>query len=204
MTLEHSGDFLATSWTVRPAHRSDIAHLPAIERAAAQRYLPYLPQLGLTSDQLENIVSSRFLHQARQQNHLWVAMAQETVPPARRAPVGFIVVDRLSHGFFVVELDVLPDYGRRGIGCALVNQVIEAACHQHLDTVTLTTFRQVPWTIPFYRRLGFEIVVPEDYTPDIRAIVNHEERHGFSRQVRVVMQCQIPPPSPAPIPSFLS
>ena len=204
MATEHSEDFSATPWTTRPAHRSDIAHLPAIEKTAAQRYVPYLPQLGLTSGQLENIVSPRFLYQALQQNHLWVAMGQKTVPPARSAPVGFIVVDRLSHGFFVVELDVLPDYSRQGIGSALVNQVLKAACDQRLKTVTLTTFRQVPWTIPFYRQLGFEIVLPEDYTPDIRAIVNHEERHGFSRQVRVVMQCQIPPPSPPPMTSSLS
>ncbi|MEM9977649.1 MAG: GNAT family N-acetyltransferase [Cyanobacteria bacterium P01_D01_bin.2] len=204
MATEQSRDFSASPWTIRPAHRSDITHLPAIERAAAQRYVPYLPQLGLISDQLKNIVSLGFLHRALQQNHLWVAMAQKTHPPARSAPIGFIVVDRLNHGFFVVELDVLPDYGRQGIGSALVNQVIEAACHQRLKTVTLTTFRHVPWTIPFYRQLGFEIVLPADYTPDIRAIVNHEERHGFSRQVRVVMQCQIPPPSPAPIPFSLS
>ncbi|MEM6252207.1 MAG: GNAT family N-acetyltransferase [Cyanobacteria bacterium P01_D01_bin.156] len=175
-------------YQVRVATTADVGHLPGIERAAAQQYRPYLSQLGLTQKHLENIVSIDFLHQAQCQQHLWVA-----VLPQYGAPVGFVVVEWLANGFFIVELDVVPDYGRQGIGSALVNQVLVEARQQRLAEVTLTTFRYVPWTIPFYRRLGFEIVVPAQYTPDIRAIVNHEERHGFNRQVRVVMQCQILP-----------
>lgn len=181
---------------IRLAYPSDIEYLPAIEKAAAQRYVAYLPQLKLTADQLQDIVSVDFLHQAQRQHHVWVAV----VPAGQPSLAGFVVVDRLPAGYFVIELDVLPNYGRQGIGSALIYQVLQAASAQGLKTVTLTTFRHVPWTIPFYRRLGFEIVIPEDYTPSIRAIVNHEENHGFSRQVRVVMQCQILPPSPALMP----
>ncbi|ESA32251.1 acetyltransferase domain protein [Leptolyngbya sp. Heron Island J] len=175
------------NYFIRLAQSSDVEYLPAIEKAAAQRYLAYLPQLGLTPNQLQDIVSVDFLYQALRQHHLWVAV-WPTVPPTI---VGFIVVDRLPDGYFIIELDVLPTYGRRGIGSALIRQVLQSAWVQGLTTVTLTTFRHVPWTMPFYQRLGFEIVVPEDYTPNIRTIVDHEERHGFSRQVRAVMQCQI-------------
>ncbi|MEM7062654.1 MAG: GNAT family N-acetyltransferase [Cyanobacteria bacterium P01_B01_bin.77] len=171
---------------IRFAQAADIEHLPAIERAAAQLYRPYLSQLGLTSDQLQDIVPVEFLHQAQQQRRLWVAVTPQT------QVVGFVVVNRLTTGWFVIELDVLPSWKQQGIGSALMQQVIQSAHTQGYVAVTLTTFRYVPWTIPFYRRLGFEIVVPAHYTPDIRAIVDHEERHGFSRHVRVVMQCQIP------------
>lgn len=175
-------------YSIRLATAADIAHLPPIERAAAQRYLPYLSQLGLTPENLEDIVPIDFLHRAQCQQHLWVAVSPWPKDPL---PKGFVVVERLVNGFFVVELDVAPGYGRQGMGSALMKHVMAAAWEQSLSTVTLTTFRHVPWTIPFYRRLGFEIVVPGNYTPSIRAIVNHEERHGFRRQVRVVMQCQI-------------
>ncbi|MEM1253888.1 MAG: GNAT family N-acetyltransferase [Cyanobacteria bacterium P01_H01_bin.21] len=178
---------------IRLAQASDIKHLPAIEKAAAQRYGTYLPKLGLTPDKLDNIVSTDFLCQALHQKHLWVAVGY-----GHHRPVGFVVVDRLSQSYFVIELDVLPDYGRQGIGSALMWQVIAAARNQGLARVTLTTFRHVPWTVPFYQQLGFKIVVPADYTPEIRAIVDHETRHGFSRQVRVVMQCPILPPSQPP------
>ena len=177
-------------YLIRPAQSSDITHLPTIEKAAAQRYRPYLHQLRLPLEKLQDVVSIDFLHQALKQQHLWVA----TVSGDQELIVGFVVVTRLLHGYFVVELDVLPNYGRQGIGSALIKQVLQSACHQGFIAVTLTTFRHVPWTIPFYQQLGFEIVEPEDYTPEIRAIVNHETHHGFSRQVRVVMQCQIPLP----------
>ena len=180
------------NYLIRLAQSSDIDYLPAIEKAAAQRYLAYLPQLGLTPNQLQDIVSVDFLHQALHQEQLWVAVW--LADPA--SIVGFIVVDRLPKGYSIIELDVLPAYGRRGIGSALIRQVLQSAQVKGFATVTLTTFHHVPWTIPFYQQLGFEIVVPEDYTPNIRAIVDHEERHGFSRQVRVVMQCQILHPDP--------
>ena len=181
------------NYLIRLAQSSDIDYLPAIEKAAAQPYLAYLPQLGLTPNQLQDIVSADFLYQALHQHHLWVAVWLARQPTV----VGFIVVDRLPKGYFIIELDVLPAYGRRGIGSSLIQQVMQSARFKGLATVTLTTFRHVPWTIPFYQRLGFEIVVPEDYTPNIRAIVDHEERHGFSRQVRAVMQCQIIRPDPS-------
>ena len=176
------------NFQIRLAQASDIEHLPAIEKAAAQRYRAYLPKLRLTPDKLDNIVSTDFLHQALHQKHLWVAVGCE-----HHRPVGFVVVDRLPRSYFVIELDVLPDYGRKGIGSALMQQVIAAARSQGLTGVTLTTFRHIPWTVPFYQQLGFKIVVPADYAPEIRAIVDHETRHGFSRQVRVVMQCPISP-----------
>lgn len=178
---------------IRLAQASDIEHLPTIEKAAAQRYGAYLPKLGLTPDKLDDIVSTDFLRQSLYKRHLWVAAGCEN-----HRPVGFVVVDRLLQGYFVIELDVLPDYGRQGIGSALMQQVIATARNQGLAKVTLTTFRHVPWTVPFYQQLGFKIVVPADYTPEIRAIVDHETRHGFSRQVRVVMQCPISPPSQPP------
>ena len=171
-------------YLIRSACLSDIEYLPTIERAAAQRYIPYLSELGLTLGTLENIVSVDFLRQAVLLQHLWVAV----MPGIPDVITGFIVVDRLPGGYFIVELDILPDYGRQGMGSALIKQVVQSACDNGFTTITLTTFRHVPWTIPFYRRLGFEIVVPADYTPDIRAIVSHETRHGFSPQARVVMQ----------------
>ena len=176
-------------YCIRLAQPSDVDYLPTIEGTAAQQYLPYISKLGLTPENLDDTVSVKVLTHAQRQQHLWVAVVSDS---SSLLLAGFVVVNRLGNGFFIVELDVLPTYGRQGIGFALVNQVLNAAHEQNYPTVTLTTFRYIPWTIPFYHRLGFEIVGPENYTPDIQTIVDHEEHRGFSRQVRVVMQCQIP------------
>jgi hypothetical protein len=42
--------------------------------------------------------------------------------------------------------------------------------------VTLTTFRDVPWNAPFYRRLGFEVV--DELPSGLAAIRAHEAMAG--------------------------
>lgn len=49
-----------------------------------------------------------------------------------------------------------PEHGRRGIGGALVGSVCDWARASGIASVTLTTYREIPWNEPFYRRLGFE------------------------------------------------
>src|SRR5271165_3964159 len=70
-------------------------------------------------------------------------------------PVGFAsveIVDGLAH---LWQLSVRPSHGRRGVGTALVEAVCQWAGSQGYEAVTLTTYRDVPWNGPFYRRLGF-------------------------------------------------
>jgi len=62
-----------------------------------------------------------------------------------------------------------------------------AASNGHAS-VTLSTFRDVPWNQPFYARLGFEIVPPAQFSPALRAIVEDETRRGLDPRRRVVMR----------------
>ncbi|MEL7512221.1 MAG: GNAT family N-acetyltransferase [Cyanobacteria bacterium J06554_3] len=180
-------------YTVRLANAEEIECLPAIEQAAATRFLPYLDQLEITADLLEGLTPPRFLHCAQQEKRLWVAVvdspsshspaAQNTVSQ----PVGFIVAKVLPSSYFIVELDVHPDFGRLGIGSALVEACCKSAASQNHSQVTLTTFRHIPWNIPFYQRLDFQILPANRWSPEIKAIVEHEARYGFAPEHRVVM-----------------
>jgi hypothetical protein len=40
--------------------------------------------------------------------------------------------------------------------------------------LTLTTFRDVPWNAPYFRRLGFVVVGPADQGPELAALVARE------------------------------
>jgi len=81
-----------------------------------------------------------------------------------------------------------PDHGRRGLGTRLVLQVCEwAACHGY-ESVTLTTFRDVPWNMPFYARFGFRVVPSEQLSAGLRAVVDDETRRGLDPSRRVVMK----------------
>ncbi|MDP1554166.1 MAG: GNAT family N-acetyltransferase, partial [Hyphomonas sp.] len=52
-------------------------------------------------------------------------------------------------------VSVHPEHGRRGLGAALIRRVFQDAADRGLKTVTLSTFRDLPWNAPFYRTLGF-------------------------------------------------
>ncbi|MEO1621364.1 MAG: GNAT family N-acetyltransferase [Cyanobacteria bacterium J06632_3] len=182
-------------YTVRLAYESEFNHLPNVERAAAQRFLPYLEQLEIPVALIEGLTPLQFLRRAQLENRLWVAVptqeADQTITSsqkeAQQQPVGFLVAKFLPEGCFVVELSVHPTHGRMGLGSALVEACCEGARSRGADRILLTTFRHVPWNIPFYQKLGFEILPAEKWSPDISAIVDHETRYGFAQKHRAVM-----------------
>ncbi len=56
--------------------------------------------------------------------------------------------------------------------------------------LTLTTFAEVPWNAPYYRRLGFRVLDDAALTPGLRAIRAHEAALGLDAWPRVCMRRQ--------------
>ena len=79
------------------------------------------------------------------------------------------------------ELAVTPAHGRRGVGRALVDEVLAWSAAQGLPSVTLITFRDVPWNGPFYEKLGFEAVTA--LTPALQALLDQSATWGVPRDV---------------------
>ncbi|MGB7487011.1 MAG: hypothetical protein WA901_12530 [Phormidesmis sp.] len=84
-------------YTVRLAKEEDILALPAVERAAAQRFLPYLAQLEISAEHLEGLTPLTFLRRSQAEKRLWVA-----VPTDESAPIGFIVAKFLPESCFLI------------------------------------------------------------------------------------------------------
>lgn len=124
---------------IRPARTEDYDILPDIEIAAAARFaevgvgLPD-PQAAITPETWAWIADGGFV----------------LVAEVDGGPVGMIGIERLERGWYVVELDVHPDYQRRGIGAALLD-----AAKARTGLLYLTTFRDVSWNGPWYERQGF-------------------------------------------------
>ena len=126
------------------------------------------------------------LERVQRLGQLWVALNDE-------APVGFAHVEIFESGSaHLDEIDVHPDHGRRGLGTRLVQAVCDWAASKGYRSVTLPTFRDVPWNMPFYARLGFEVLPPEPLTPALRTVVEDETRRGLDPNTRVVMQRLVP------------
>ena len=164
-------------YSIAIARREDLAHLPAIELAAARLLAGHAP-----ASVLAEVTSAAELELARLDGHLWVARADDRA-------VGFahvkVLAPRVAH---LHELDVHPDHGRRGLGRRLVTAVCDWAARAQFHAVTLCTFRDVPWNRPFYETLGFQVVPNDALSSALAAVVDDETRRGLDPDRRVVMR----------------
>jgi GNAT superfamily N-acetyltransferase len=169
------------AYVIAHARPSDLPHLAAIELAAARLLAAHAPDAVLNE-----VTPLPVFDAARADGRLWVALCENV-------PVGFAHVEMIEPGApHLEELDVHPDHGRRGLGRWLVGEVCRWAVARGYATLTLTTFRDVPWNMPYYASLGFEEVAPEDLTSALRAVREDEERRGLDSARRVVMQYRGP------------
>jgi hypothetical protein len=59
--------------------------------------------------------------------------------------------------------------------------------------LTLTTFRAVPWNMPFYVRLGFEEIPIGRLRPELADVVADEAARGLAPETRAVMAYRCTP-----------
>lgn len=164
-------------YRITGARAQDLPLLPAIELAAAALLRGHAPPSVLLETTGEPELTA-----AQRAGRLWVALAGET-------PVGFAHAEALVSGeAHLKEIDVHPDHGRRGLGRQLIAAVCSWAARSGYPVVTLTTFRDVPWNMPFYARLGFEVTPASECSSDLRNIVRAEARRGLDTDRRVVMR----------------
>lgn len=168
---------MSTDYVVHLAGPEHVAHLPAIERAAATRFGDSLPQSVLS-----HVTSADTLAAAQRAGLLWVALG------SAGEPVGFAVVSVCGRRVHLDELDVRPEHGRRGVGSALVEAVADWARGSDYVAMTLTTFRDVPWNAPFYTRLGFEELLEEELDSELLRRLSDEAALGLDRSTRVAMR----------------
>jgi GNAT superfamily N-acetyltransferase len=168
---------MSPRYTIVSARPQDVRELPAIGLAAGRLLEGHAPP-----EVLAETTDERLLREAQAEGLLWVALAED-------APVGFAYVvlleDELPH---LEELGVHPLHGQRGLGTALVQSVCEWTARAGYSEITLTTFREVPWNMPFYCRLGFEEVATGEIRPAIAAIVRDEAARGLDPRSRAVLR----------------
>jgi GNAT superfamily N-acetyltransferase len=177
--MSQSSGHTVFDYRIAAARPKDVPLLPPIELAANTLFDGYV------SEDVPSVTTSEESHEeAQSRGHLWVALNGDV-------PVGFALVELIEPGAaHLEELDVHPDHNRRGVGSRLVMTVCTWAASQGYRAVTLTTFRDVPFNMPFYARLGFEVVPPEELSPALRSRVEEEERRGLDPAIRVVMRRQ--------------
>jgi ribosomal protein S18 acetylase RimI-like enzyme len=169
---------------VRAGTEADLAKLAGIEAAADAQYAAAgHPELADGSTIPEQVARA-----AIEQGRLAVATVAGQ-------PVGWVYWGRVGTELSIGQICVIPEYGRQGIGTALVRHVLDRALAAAEPTVILNTQSDVAWNEPWYRHLGFSTVPESEWTPAMRAVSRQQAADGLDWSSRVHMRLRLTEPA---------
>lgn len=105
--------------------------------------------------------------------------------------VGFVCAELAVKDLHVWLLAVQREWQAKGVGRKLMGTVMDYARRNGYKSVTLTTFREVPWNDTFYRSLGFAVLDQENIDSRLKQILDEEVEHGIPGDLRCAMQLLI-------------
>ncbi len=165
-----------SDWHIRLARADDAPAMPAIERAAGAMFARIEGLEGIGRDSVPVDRLRRYIARG----HCLIAAAGETL-------VGFIVTEPFGRELHIYEFSVHPDWQGCGVGTAMLHACIIDARNGGFAAITLTTFGEVPWNAPFYRRMGFRDLTDTADHPRLAEELNKEYGHGMPPGSRVAM-----------------
>ena len=172
-------------YRIRLAKESDIPLLPGIEQRASELFA----STPFAVEAAASCLSEEFHREQVRMRMTWVAA------DADDTPVAFAAVILVDGGPHLHELSVDPAYGRRGLGRRLVEAVCEWATAAGHHSLTLSTYRDVPWNAPFYERMGFRVMGETELSPELADLRSQEAVDGLDISQRVIMLREIVPQS---------
>ncbi|HWS37120.1 MAG TPA: GNAT family N-acetyltransferase [Actinoplanes sp.] len=161
---------------IRAARYDELMELPEIERAAGEPFRA-IGMAAIADDEPPAVpVLAGYVDAGR----AWVAICAERV-------AGYLIADLVDGNVHVEQVSVHPRYARQGIGRRLIEEAAGYAGRIGAPALTLTTFADVPWNAPYYRRCGFEVLPDTAVGAGLRAVREHEAAIGLDRWPRVCM-----------------
>jgi predicted N-acetyltransferase YhbS len=163
---------------IRRARAEDLPTLREIERAAGEAFRT----VGMDVVADFPLPTIEELQRYQRDGRAWVATDD------RDQPVGYLLADVIDGHAHVAQVSVHPDHAGQRIGAALIEHVATRARADGHAALTLTTFADVPWNAPYYRRLGFRTLFDDEITPELRAIRERETALGLDHWPRACMR----------------
>lgn len=168
---------------IRAAIEADLAVLAQVERAAGRMFR----DIGMPEIADDEPPSPQVLAGYLAAGRAWVA-----VDDADR-PVAYLIAEPVDGNLHIEQVSVHPDAAGRGVGRRLIEHLARHAKAGDVPALTLTTFADVPWNAPYYRRLGFAVVPADEQGPELRRVREHEAAIGLDRWPRVAMARPVGP-----------
>jgi GNAT superfamily N-acetyltransferase len=115
-----------------------------------------------------------------QVGHVWVAQVGGSV-------AGCTIVRVLDGDGHIEQVSTARTQAGRGIGRLLVARAEDWARAAGYRRMTLTTFTNVAWNAPYYRRLGYRTFPAGELGPELTAVRAEEARSGLEVWGRCAM-----------------
>jgi GNAT superfamily N-acetyltransferase len=164
---------------IRAANDQDTPLLPDIERSSGEIFRQ--------SPGLEWIADDTV--QSQEQHRALIADGIALVAEVQGAGLAaFLNGEVAPDALHIWQITVHRDQQRQGIGRTLIEAAQQLAIDRGITALTLTTFRNVPWNEPYYRRLGFVTLDSVELNPRLEAILRSEGQAGMPIAQRCAMR----------------
>ncbi len=165
---------------IRPATHDDAEALPAIERASGELFRGWPGLEWIADDAVQSVERHREL--------IASGIALVAVDARTGHAAGFLNAEQTHDGdIHLWQIAVDPAYQRQGIGSRLIAEARAIAEKRGAPAMTLTTFRDVAWNEPYYRRIGFRVLSEDALSPRLRGLLDDETAAGLPRVSRCAM-----------------
>ena len=164
------------AFTIRPATEVDLPRLVEVEIEAGQAFRTVdMPEIA------DSVPDMSQLREAAAAERVWVTEVGTEL-------AGFITAELMDGNAHVAQVSVAPDYGRLGIGRAMIELVEDWGRSAGCPATTLTTFRSVPWNAPYYARLGYTVLADHQAGPELLRTMTYEATlPGIDASLRCAM-----------------
>lgn len=162
---------------MRLANETDLQYLADVEKSAARKFVEFYNN---DTSFLNYTLAHDILVQAQQNKTLWLGTDDQNI-------TGFLAATYVDNMLYIEELSVCYDYQGRGIGRNLLNHAIDQARLQKTKGLSLTTNKEVPWTKPFYEKMGFKEISTKECSEGLRSILIRNKENSKNPDNRVAM-----------------
>jgi GNAT superfamily N-acetyltransferase len=161
---------------IRQTVHADIAAFPAIELSAAELFRS--TDRAWVADDPPTAPEEH--EEAIRRGHHWTALIDDEV-------AGFLLAERFGTALYLAEIAVARPFQRQGAGKALIAAAEAYATSAAFSSLTLTTYRDLPWNAPFYARLGFREIPPAELPRYLAVRLRAEAMAGHDPGLRCGM-----------------
>ena len=164
---------------IRAATERDACGLPEIERSAGAAFRTWAGLEWIADDAV----------QSPDQHRALVAHGVALVAEVQAGEIaGFLNGELAPDALHIWQVAVRHDQQGRGIGQRLMEAVQPLALQRGVNSLTLTTFRDVPWNEPYYQRLGFRTLQEGELNQRLKGILAREAQAGLPVEQRCAMR----------------